>query len=241
MAHTIILGAVSPATAHLVKDYPYGFRLRCRKRYWLETAAKGAAKGKTRVMEQTTDPKHGDRWNKPKGSIYSDFMVLYKEDGSGHVKNWGVSWTSGPEAFCSFMASGLVEQFRHTDAVRAAFGKVVIRSQHFNATSWINYGRAAAALKAAIKGWLEHDPDRTAADVPPDVIYGMVREAEIEEAGVADTRIVNTPFVLREYAYDHLMACYRHDPALLDSIIGDGERLTGVLSERLARRAAAAV
>ena len=32
----ILKGHVSPATAYLVNDYPYGFRLRCQIRYWLE-------------------------------------------------------------------------------------------------------------------------------------------------------------------------------------------------------------
>src|SRR5437762_10605235 len=37
-AHTmqILSGHISPETAYVVKDYPYGFRLRCQIRYWLE-------------------------------------------------------------------------------------------------------------------------------------------------------------------------------------------------------------
>ena len=27
---------ISPETAYVIDDYPYGFRLRCRIRYWLE-------------------------------------------------------------------------------------------------------------------------------------------------------------------------------------------------------------
>jgi hypothetical protein len=32
----ILKGHISQETAYLVDDYPYGFRLRCKIRYWLE-------------------------------------------------------------------------------------------------------------------------------------------------------------------------------------------------------------
>jgi hypothetical protein len=31
----LLSGHVSPQTAYLVEDYPYGRRLRCRIRYWI--------------------------------------------------------------------------------------------------------------------------------------------------------------------------------------------------------------
>lgn len=60
---------VSPETAYLVQDYPYGFRLRCKIRYWLEISK---TKG-VRFCSQTTNPKRGDTWNKPKYSTYCKF------------------------------------------------------------------------------------------------------------------------------------------------------------------------
>ncbi len=41
----ILNGHISPETAYVVEDYPYGYTLRCTIRYWLETATKGSAKG----------------------------------------------------------------------------------------------------------------------------------------------------------------------------------------------------
>ena len=59
-----LYGHDSMATAYLVDDYPYGFRLRCKIRYWVEYVPK---KG-YRMVSQTTNPKIADRevWNKPK-------------------------------------------------------------------------------------------------------------------------------------------------------------------------------
>jgi hypothetical protein len=92
----ILVGHTSPETAYVVDDYPYGFRLRCKIRYWLEYKAK---KG-FRLVSQTTNPKRpGEVWNKPKASTYCKFggcMFLNEE---GHV-NWaGLSeYSNGQEA-----------------------------------------------------------------------------------------------------------------------------------------------
>lgn len=32
----VLSGHTSPETAYIISDYPYGFRLRCKIRYWLE-------------------------------------------------------------------------------------------------------------------------------------------------------------------------------------------------------------
>lgn len=77
---TLLKGHVSPETAYLVDDYPYGFRLRCQIRYWLEHDPK---KG-TRLCSQTSNPKvAGLKWNKPKKSTYSPVGVMYLDD-KGH-------------------------------------------------------------------------------------------------------------------------------------------------------------
>ncbi len=83
MSHTALAGHTSPETAYVVQDYPYGFRLRCKIRYWVETTKHGQ-----RVVSQTTNPKvNGEVWNKPKPSTYSAIRVLYIEDSTGHVEN----------------------------------------------------------------------------------------------------------------------------------------------------------
>lgn len=83
----ILSGHISPETAFMVNDYPYGFRLRCKIRYWLESSPN---KG-VRFCSQTTNPKRGDVWNKPKASTYSRFGGCMFTDENGHVQWTGIS------------------------------------------------------------------------------------------------------------------------------------------------------
>lgn len=78
---------VSPETAHVIESYPYGFKLRCKIRYWLETNKKG-----TRFCSQTTNPKKaGEVWNKPKASTYADFSGAMYLDENNHVQWEGLT------------------------------------------------------------------------------------------------------------------------------------------------------
>lgn len=90
----ILTGHVSPETAYVVDDYPYGFRLRCSIRYWLEFHPKHGF----RFVSQTTNPKNG-LWNKPKASTYARFGGCMYLDDVGHV-NWAglTEYSSGAEA-----------------------------------------------------------------------------------------------------------------------------------------------
>ena len=76
-----LFGYNSPATAFQIDDYPYGFSLRCKIRYWIEYKKN---KG-FRFCHQTTNPKKGDAWNKPKYSTYSDWMVLIQDTETGYI------------------------------------------------------------------------------------------------------------------------------------------------------------
>jgi hypothetical protein len=79
----ILSGHVSPESAYVVDDYPYGFRLRCKIRYWLEYDAKRGF----RFVSQTTNPKlAGERWNKPKASTYASYGGAMFLDDSNHVQ-----------------------------------------------------------------------------------------------------------------------------------------------------------
>lgn len=79
----VLTGHTSAETAYTVADYPYGFRLRCQIRYWIETK-KGQGQ---RCVSQTTNPKRLPAivWNKPKASTYSAIKVLFIDD-VGHVQ-----------------------------------------------------------------------------------------------------------------------------------------------------------
>jgi hypothetical protein len=91
----ILKGHISPETAYVVDDYPYGFRLRCKIRYWLEYHPKRGF----RLVSQTTNPKRGNVWNKPKASTYARFGGCMFLDDDGHVQWQGLSeYSSGAEA-----------------------------------------------------------------------------------------------------------------------------------------------
>ena len=51
----ILQGHTSPETAYVVDDYPYGYTLRCRIRYWLEVNERHGV----RFVSQTTNPMRG--------------------------------------------------------------------------------------------------------------------------------------------------------------------------------------
>lgn len=91
----ILKGHTSPETAYLVDDYPYGFRLRCKMRYWLEFHPRRGF----RLISQTTNPKRGNIWNKPKASTYSRFGGCMYLNAENHVEWSGLTeYCSGAEA-----------------------------------------------------------------------------------------------------------------------------------------------
>ena len=81
----VLSGHVSADTSYLVCDYPYGFRLRCKIRYWLESNNKGV-----RFCSQTSNPKKYHIWNKPKYSTYSSQAGAMFLDDQGHVQHAGL-------------------------------------------------------------------------------------------------------------------------------------------------------
>ena len=88
----------SPETAYLVDDYPWGFRLRTKIRYWIES--KDAKNGGQRFASQTINPKPGE-WCKPKYSTYSPIMVMYLDE-KDHVKVTCLSTYSKSEIIDKF-------------------------------------------------------------------------------------------------------------------------------------------
>jgi hypothetical protein len=103
MSKTYLAGYVNEATALVVNDYPYGFRLRCKIRYWMEHNANGS-----RFCSQTTDPRKPiEYWNKPKKSTYASFGVMFLDE-KGHVQWLGLSAYSSLEEMIAFRdAAGL--------------------------------------------------------------------------------------------------------------------------------------
>ena len=66
-----------------VDNYPWGFKFKTKRRYWIETTKRG-----DRLCFQTLNPKT-DKWCKVKKSTYESIELLYIND-DGHVKTTGL-------------------------------------------------------------------------------------------------------------------------------------------------------
>lgn len=143
---TVLTGHTSADTAYLVGDYPYGRRLRCKIRYWIETATKGAASGQQRFMAQTTNPKSrepGDVWNKPKASTYSQIMAMYLDD-IDHVHAHHISfWIDGPHDVRT-RAMGVYDAL--SDEQRKTYDALVKVYRKANDTCWEEWLDKVSAL-----------------------------------------------------------------------------------------------
>ncbi len=75
--------------ALIVENYPYGFRLRTKIRYWIETTKRG-----DRFVSQTLNPKT-QRWNAEKKSTYTDVGILMQEKANSHITwhGWEVAYS----------------------------------------------------------------------------------------------------------------------------------------------------
>ena len=95
-----LYGHTSPDTAYVIDDYPYGFRLRCKIRYWVED---GGKKG-YRMCSQTTNPKRsGEVWNKPKATTYALLAGALYLDTNEHVEFATLTEFSEPEQCLEFL------------------------------------------------------------------------------------------------------------------------------------------
>lgn len=111
-------GHVSPETAYVVNDYPYGFRLRCKARYWIETHPKRGQ----RVMFQTTNPKIEGRevWNRAKASTYNTLHVLVLNESNHHVEVEGLGYNATEAQIQAFAT-------QHAPALTGAYEQEAIK------------------------------------------------------------------------------------------------------------------
>lgn len=154
----ILLGHTCQDNAFIVENYPYGYVLKCRIRYWIETAEKGSKKGEMRVVSQTTNPKRGppDYWNKPNAGIYCPLLILVQREDNSHVESRGVSLWSKPEDFeafntilSSFDRSNPVE-LQHALKIQERFHGLRKVSRVYNKEAWVKFD----AEKAKASGYV---------------------------------------------------------------------------------------
>lgn len=79
----IVYGKDSFDNALEVDNYPWGFKFKTKRRYWIETTKRG-----DRLCFQTLNPKT-NKWCKVKKSTYESIELLYIND-DGHVKTTGL-------------------------------------------------------------------------------------------------------------------------------------------------------
>lgn len=95
----------SEQTAYVVDDYPYGFRLRCQIRYWIETTKRGQ-----RFCTQTLNPKN-NRWNNPKKTTYASIVAMFIDESTGYVEARSIStmYEAKLESLTDFIAKYDIE------------------------------------------------------------------------------------------------------------------------------------
>lgn len=116
-----LIGHESPETAYVVEDYPYGFRLRTKIHYWIETTNKGQ-----RWVSQTLNPRTG-KWNTPKKSVYSPILVMVLRDVwtkntiGAHVETVGIGVWEKEEELDEFTKQFQLshDQLKQIDVLRA--------------------------------------------------------------------------------------------------------------------------
>lgn len=127
MIKTILSGHTSPETAFVIESYPYGFKLRCKMRCWLETNNKG-----TRFVTQTTNPKRpGEVWNKPKASTYAEISGAMYLDENGHVQ-WQSVGQYSDEKKCQEFIDTFGEAATNYDELKKWTRKKVIFEEEMN-------------------------------------------------------------------------------------------------------------
>jgi hypothetical protein len=137
-------------TAHVIKDWPYGRTLRCEKRVWIETRPKFGQ----RVVSCTTNPKAGNKFNKPHAGGYSD-LCLFGEDDQGMLTFDGLNMYSEPKKFEEIRRLGLDEQ------QQARVSTLERVSRRYNSRSWAEYDSNQGKFCEKCRGF--HNPEETCA------------------------------------------------------------------------------
>lgn len=152
----VLQGHTDPDSAYQVDDYPYSFKLRCKIRYWIETAEKGPKKGEQRFMSQTTDARRGNTtWNKPKGSTYVMLAVLYLDD-EDKVRWSGAHMHMSPVENARWRLMGIVDQL--TENQRKYYDTLVRIAQRSHVTGWNEFTDRVTLLAGHIRDTGE-DPE----------------------------------------------------------------------------------
>jgi len=133
-----LYGHTSPESAYLVSDYPYGFKLRTKIRYWIESHPTRGF----RFCQQTMDPKRaGDNWNAPKKSTYAILAMNLFLDEKEHVSfSQLTEYSSGKqsEAFIRSFPDSDYSALKRFAPMKAAYLKKKESSNQEEINHWDN-------------------------------------------------------------------------------------------------------
>ena len=97
----MLVGCTSFESGHVSPDYPFGFRLRCQRREWLEYKRGHGY----RFVTCTSNPKRpGLVWNKPHASTYTALAVMYLDE-DDHVQWNGIHVGTDEPSIDRFVAT----------------------------------------------------------------------------------------------------------------------------------------
>ena len=170
-------GHVSAETAHVDEDYPFGFRLRCKRKTWIETAKNGS-----RFCYQTTNPRKSfEVWNAPKKSTYSEVMVLTQNDDPaseefGYISHESLSMYDSAEkiqAFAERWESVLTDKDRDTIKVMLA-----VKARQAKQTYTITVSSYTGSVLSREKMAIPHNPPLCDSPDGTCINHGACNEAD---------------------------------------------------------------
>jgi hypothetical protein len=126
-----LYGHNSQETAYLVKDYPYGFTLRCEILFFLEENRRGY-----RFVSITRNPKTG-LLNKPKCSTYVRFAACMYLDHENKVQWSGISEYTNVNEIVKFL-SDFPEASFHKDFKKFVLAQIAIEQNTVEVQLWKN-------------------------------------------------------------------------------------------------------
>ena len=142
-----IYNAKNFESAVIVDNYPWGFKLKTKRAYWIETNNKG-----DRFCYQTLNPKN-NKWCAVKTSTYGAAFVLTQDESNGYVSYFGLSKCDAAKDVESWLTKVDYEQLNTLQKKQLckikAFSKSMenVKIDFVNTTAWSDEQRAAHKAK----------------------------------------------------------------------------------------------
>lgn len=137
MITKILTGHTSESTALLIPDYPYGRKLRCKIRYFIEHDLK---KG-FRFCSQTENPKNGI-WNKVHKGTYCKIAMMMFLDERNYVQHSALSEYDDENRVLEFIKSfPTIDEDNKRSLIVWCMMKTKIAEQFINGTAFFEINK----------------------------------------------------------------------------------------------------